>query len=205
MATVRCWHCNTENDPVATSGFCDRCGRKLEDVPQTGIADAPGSRRERNDNRFDRDRDYRDPYAADVRRNGGSQEARKLLTQASGVLFGVATLQFVCGLVGVFALPKVMGIEPGPLFLAIAVFVVVAIAGAYVGLGIWARYQPLPATIIGLVLYLMVFTANMVMADDPGMIVKGIWLPILIIVMLVQGIVAANKYNKLKERYQEDY
>ena len=41
MATVRCWYCNTENDPLSNAGFCNRCGRKLENAPETGIVDAP--------------------------------------------------------------------------------------------------------------------------------------------------------------------
>ena len=120
MATVRCWNCNTENDPVATAGFCDRCGRKLEAVPETGIADAPAHRLAPEDVRVrpftdpDADRDYPDPYEEDFRNRGSSYEARKAISQAYGALFAVALVHMVCGGLSIVLAPTLLNIEPTP-------------------------------------------------------------------------------------------
>jgi hypothetical protein len=207
VATVRCWHCNTENDPVATAGFCDRCGRKLEDVPETGIAEAPRRQAEPGQHLYpDRDVDLRtrppfDSPAAELQ----NYEKQKYLGQASGVLFGMAAIQFLCGMIGIVVSPRLLGLDGDPLMLAVGALIVLGIAGTYVGLGIWARYQPLPATIIGLVLYVAMFIGNMILTDKPETIIMGIWLPILLIIMLARGVVAATKYNKLMQQLHDEY
>jgi hypothetical protein len=192
MATVRCWSCNAENDPVATSGFCDRCGRKLEDVPDTGIADAPANRSP------DARRDYpeRDPY--DLRLREDSLEARSALNTASGVLFAVAALQMICGVVVLAAAPAVLAV-PGEamIFMFVAVF---GVGALFLGLGIWARYMPVPATIIGMVLYVIVFIGDAAIMFASGNFNVGIFIRIAIIFMLGKGISAANKYNQLQRR-----
>ena len=138
-----------------------------------------------------------------MRRRGDSEEARKALNQTSRVLFGVAALQCVCGVIGVFALQNVLGVNLEPLQLVIAIGVVVAIGVAFIGLGVWSRYQPLPPAIIGLILYLVVFISDIAMAPD--VVSKGVWVRIIIVVLLVRGIAAANKYNKLQTHPEHDY
>lgn len=32
MPSVKCVHCETENDPVETAGYCDSCGKKLPGI-----------------------------------------------------------------------------------------------------------------------------------------------------------------------------
>jgi hypothetical protein len=207
VATVRCWYCNTENDPLSNAGFCNRCGRKLENAPETGIVDAPVRPTEPTG--------QLSPYPDDdfsglapiewSASEPQKYELRKNLGQASGALLVMAALQFVCGLIGVLAFPRILGLDGDSLVFVIAAVLVVGVAGAYVGLGIWARYQPLPPTIIGLVLYVVMVLANIILSGDRERVWMGIWVPILLIIMLARGVVAANKYNKLVRQIRDDY
>jgi hypothetical protein len=200
MPNVRCWNCDAENDPVATSGVCALCGKRLADAPSAGIADTPGrpalSRfAEHDDRRLDRPVD---PYRG---RGGAGDEARKALNQSSGALFAVAALQAVCGLIALFALPEAVGVPAEGPAMAIVGAVIVGVAAVFAGLGVWARFMPLPATIIGLVLYVGITLFDL--ASAPELAYRGVIVKILIIVMLVKAIQAAAKYQRLM-RERED-
>jgi len=87
------------------------------------------------------------------------------------------------------------------IFVVLAVF---AVGVAFLGLGIWARYQPLPPTVIALVLYVIVFIIDIVSAIQQGAFNAVMLVRIAIIIALAKGIQAANKYNELKTP-RDDY
>ncbi|MGC3970787.1 MAG: hypothetical protein QM775_26670 [Pirellulales bacterium] len=68
------------------------------------------------------------------------------------------------------------------------------IAGAFWALALWSRKSPLPASIVGLVLYVSLHVLDAVV--DPTTIAKGFIMKIFIIVLLVQAIQAGLKYRQ---------
>jgi hypothetical protein len=116
------------------------------------------------------------------------KQARK---EVSGVLFGIAALQLVCGFISVLILPA-MAAPQVPLPPEAIIFSVCAVVGLgviYVGLGIWARYHPLPPAVIGLVLYVGVTLLDFLVA--PGVILSGIWIKIIILIALIRAVLKA--------------
>jgi predicted RNA-binding Zn-ribbon protein involved in translation (DUF1610 family) len=112
---------------------------------------------------------------------------KKAVNQASGILFGIAFLQVVCGAIALVALDKMMpGVDAAGLLVTLVV-----VAVTYTGLGIWARFQPFPAAIVGLVIYVCLLLLDFVAA--PQMAWRGIILKIAFIAGLIQAISTASK------------
>jgi hypothetical protein len=198
MAMVRCPNCDAENDPVATSGVCGICGHRLDAAPPAGITDDPAtpSRLPTYPGRpilpglyQDHRGEPRDPAAEDDR--------RAAILRASGGLFAVALVQLICGCFGLAAVPAAV---EAPMMLGVVV-VVGGIIGVYVALGIWARFQPLPAAVLGLMIYVLLNLA--VCLIDPraglsGIVVKGI-----LTVVLFQGVRAGIRYQGIRDWARE--
>jgi hypothetical protein len=196
MPTVKCLHCNAENDPKATGGYCDECGKKLP----SGLA-------------FTVDLDH-EPRSGSVGpsfvgsglipRQGLWPSAETAAVgkaakrQTAGILFGLAVLQVVCcfGFLGLVAFfEKDAGSVDGvSVFLAAAEMFVVGLA--FAGLGLWALYQPLPAATAGLILYVSLWALSIL--GDPSFATRGIIVRILVILALAKAIQAGQQYNKLK-------
>jgi hypothetical protein len=198
MAMVRCPNCDAENAPDATSGVCAICGHRLDAAPRAGITEYPGApspvpgypgRPSLPRPLGDEPGEPRDPEAED--------ERRVAILRASGGLFAVALVQFLCGCWG---LAMVGSLAQGPAVMA-ALVVLVGLTAVYVGLGFWARYQPLPPAVLGLVIYVLLNLAFCLMDPDTGLrgiIVKGI-----LVVVLFQGVRAGLRYQGIRDWSRE--
>jgi hypothetical protein len=67
--------------------------------------------------------------------------------------------------------------------------VILGIGVIFAGLGTWALFQPLPPSIIGLVLYVLFIVIDF--AAAPELVLRGIILRIIIVVALVKAVQAA--------------
>jgi hypothetical protein len=76
--------------------------------------------------------------------------------------------------------------------LAVAMF---GIAAMFLGLAFWAKRNPLPAAIVGLVLYITVHLLDAL--ADPTAIARGVLIKVIIVVVLVRAISAGAKHRAL--------
>jgi hypothetical protein len=128
---VKCLYCDVENDALATSGYCESCGKKLPAcaMVRTKRAIAAGT-----------DGDLAPAAAASPR----SRTADALLT--------TAVVQLACG--GLFLVlgPALFRRVPETFLPLVLLFTVVPAVGL-AGLGLWARRQPRPAALAATGLY----------------------------------------------------
>jgi len=175
MAVIECPHCGVENDDQAL--FCEACGKALpsrtSSVPR--VVGSDGTAR------------------TGAGQNMQADMLRKQAGKASTMLFVVAVLQ----LAGVALLYVLLEGKVSADDLRTLVVANVVLAAIFGGLGVWARSSPLPAAIVGLVLYLTVHAFAAV--ADPTSIVQGIIVKIIIIAGLVKAIQAGSKYKELQQ------
>ena len=167
MPRVYCEYCHAVSDSGPTSGCCDTCGRKL---PTEACLD---------------------PLAVLTR--SYSQAARKALNQVSGVVFTVAALQLIFGTIALVAVPNEL--HPHEEILVDIFKLEFCLGLWFAGLGIGARYQPLPLTIIGVVSYITVIIAEVYLAPQVYTFIYGKSLAVVLLIMSVQF---ANRYNRLQ-------
>ena len=165
-----CPHCGAANQSSAS--FCESCGKALPTVRS-----AP---RLVTDSALP---------ATDAARQLVGEELKKNLKKAKGALLAVAIIQTIVGAI-LFAAMKANANFPP----AVA-FTVLGIGGIYFGLYAWARHQPLPAAIVGLILYITMHVLDGL--QDPRQFARGIILKVIIVVLLVQAIQAGLKYKRL--------
>jgi len=118
--------------------------------------------------------------------NVQAEQLRKKAGQAFGALLAVAIIQAIAGTILGFVLggqPMVFAMLYG-----IAVFFFV--------LALWARKSPLPAAVVGLVVYVALSLFDIMAA--PEAVGRGIILRIIIIVLLAKAVQAGSQYNRLK-------
>lgn len=175
-----CPHCAAANQNQ--SAFCESCGKALPSAARSGprlVTEAAM------------------PSSA-----GGRQlvaeELKKHSKKAKGALLAVAIIQTIFGLI-IFAASRANaangnGIPP------LVGMVVLAIGAIYFGLYAWARHNPLPAAIVGLILYVTMHTIDAIV--DPTQLARGIILKIIIVVVLIQAIQAGVKYKRLAPQLQ---
>ena len=146
---VKCLYCDVENDALATSGFCDNCGKKLPTsaMARTRRAIAAGS---------------------DGEENGTRPGKRAPVAEA---LLTAAVVQLVAG--GLFlVLGSALLLRVPTTFLATVVVWTIVPALGLGGLGFFARGQPRYAVVAALVAY--VIWAGAAFAWQPE--VAGAWL-----------------------------
>ena len=210
---VPCPHCGAANPYGAA--FCESCGKALPPPVQAGPRVLYGNQ-------------------AAVTSAGvhvQTEELRAQTKKASQALLLVAVLTTIGAAliaVVVFNMPS----RPGEVVIISPADAVIniAVAAIFWGLFFWARKNPLPAAIVGLVLYVTLTVVQIVgvailmrevreqqernaavrgeqppaASNNPipgGMC--GMWLRILIIVMLVQAITAGVKHRKLLRQQRE--
>lgn len=188
-SAITCPHCGA----AASSGsaFCEKCGKALPSPYQSGprvvSADAL-------------------PQTAAGQQAVG-EELMKQQKRASVALLIVAILQTTCGMLVIAALTQTGG-QPGGNSLLYGVQLTVA--AIFWGLWFWSRKHPLPATIVGLVLYATLVVINVVTAmsdltrdpETPRTGIGGLGIgivDIIIMVILGQAIAAGVKYKRLME------
>jgi hypothetical protein len=193
MTTIAnsCPHCSAENSPGAA--FCGSCGKAM---PMRGSGPRVVNA------------DQLPASSAGVKLVG--DELSKKTRKAANTLLIVGILQWVVG-VGVVLLiastaPGGLGAIPMPRLVG-ALLPALISGAAFLGLYFWARISPLPATIVGVVIYctlvainVAVTVGNMGNNGGRGGGLGGIgigWLDIIIIAVLAQGVSAAVQQRKL--------
>lgn len=174
MATVACPHCGAVNEQLAR--FCAGCGKA---VPG-------GSKGPRM-------------VSADQRMSSGAasllgDELRKRSRRAATALLVVAILQTLGVVIFYFLLRGNPDFDQAEV--TAGLLVIGAAAAVFYGLFFWARRNPLPAAIVGLVLYVSLQLLDAV--ADPASIMRGILIKLIIIFMLVRAIQAGLEYRKLQ-------
>jgi hypothetical protein len=177
---------------VAGAAFCEACGKALPTAAPTGprvvSADAM-------------------PESAGGKRLV-TDELVKQQKRASTALLVVGIIQFTCGaiLLGILSqAPAAKGqVKPIVWILQFGVGTIFLVLWA------WSRKSPLPATIVGLILYVTLVAVNVVTSvssmstnpDQPRTGFGGLgigFLDIIIIAILAQAIGAGLKYKRLLE------
>jgi len=178
MPSSPCPHCSAVNPNEAS--FCAACGKALP-----GLAPSAPKFVDANDQ-----------AATRAGRSLQAEELRKALKKATGALLAVAILQCLFGVLLIWLGPMMLGGGDGggmPPAVFIAVF---SIAAIFFGLYLWARRNPLPAAICGLVVFVTVHLLDAL--ADPTAIVRGIFIKIIIILVLARAISAGARYRKLQ-------
>lgn len=121
-----------------------------------------------------------------------AEQLRKQAGKAANALLALAILQILAGIV----LWMLSGQDLGAMRIGKAVAVAVAVIGViFFGLFLWARRSPLPASIVGLVLYVSLMALDV--AADPKQIFSGIIIKIIIIAVLIKAIQAGMEHRRL--------
>jgi hypothetical protein len=192
--TVACPHCTVAN--AGDAQWCESCGMALP-IPSAGPRIVDGT-----------------SFAATTAgQHLQSDELDKQAKKAATALMWVAIIQTVLGVIWIVATasnPNMAPITQQPIALGLLI-----VAAIFWGLFVWARKQPVPAAIVGLVLYSTLKVINLVLAISQGTIGKqqtvpngiantGIgWIDIVIIVVLCQAISAGLKYRKMQSNAGE--
>ena len=174
LPNLSCPHCGATNQ--SASAFCEACGKALPSAAQSGPRVVT---------------DTIMPSTAAGRELLGD-ELKKQLKKAKGALLTVAIIQTIFGalIIGVTKAASHGQAVPPAL-----VITLVGIAIIFYGLYAWARHNPLPAAIVGLILYVTLHLIDGIV--DPTQLARGIIMKIIIITMLAQAIQAGIKYKRL--------
>jgi hypothetical protein len=169
MTVVRCLYCDAENDATVTAGYCEDCGRKL---PPASWARSRGAR----------------IYAGgDVAEEAAPTPGRL----AANLLFGAAALQLVAGGLLVVLGPLLLREKVSTDFLPGVTAGAAALLLLFGGLGWWALYRPVPATVAALVLWGILAVAGVALFPAPAL---GV-LPVqaVVVALLVQAVRVARR------------
>lgn len=102
------------------------------------------------------------------------------------MLFVIAFLQLVCMTAMTAVTPRLFGATVDPGRMALALGWTAGVGSLFAGLGVWARYRPLPAAAVGLGLFVLFAVADIVAA--PERVGKGIILQLVLAALLVKAI-----------------
>ena len=188
--TIPCPHCGAAN--VTTAAFCEACGKALPSMTQAGprVVSAEAL-----------------PQSALGQRLVGD-ELVKQQKKATTALLAVAIIQTV---VGPIILTILSQSQRQPTTIPPIIWVVqFGVAAIFWVLWFWSRKSPLPATIVGLILYVTLVVLNVIaavgdLAADPEAPRRGLGgvgigiLDIIIIVILAQAIGAGVKHKRLMQ------
>lgn len=180
---VTCPHCGAANSDSAQ--FCAACGKAV------GASGGP---------RIVAGSDLAGTAAGQALQG---QELLENTKKARTALLTVAILQAVFGTL--FTMVAAEG-DFGAPGVAVSLTIVGVLSAVFLGLWVWSRNSPLPAAIVGLVLYGTLVAYNVVITLEakshgaPGTGLGGLgigWLDIAIIAMLSQAIAAGQKHRQL--------
>jgi len=172
MSRVRCLYCDTENDAVQSVGFCENCGKKL---PPASLA-----------------HEHHPPRLHETPGTAAPDLERTPRQQASAWLFTAALVNLVgCGALVVGGSLLVPREHLKAEFIPDLLMVSVVVLLVFGGLGWWARWQPLPAAVAGVVVYLGLSVVDALMV--PALALLGIPVKIVILALLIQAIRASRK------------
>lgn len=176
ISTV-CPHCGAANQ--SHSSFCEACGKAMPSTAHSTprmVTDSMAS--------------------TSAGRQLVSDELQKNLKKAKNALLAVAIIQTLFGLLIFGVVKSRLPAGQAPVLL-ITLF---GIAALFYGLYFWARRSPLPAAIVGLILFITLHLVDAI--ADPTQLARGLIMKIIIVVMLVQAIQAGVKYKRLLPQLQ---
>lgn len=146
MPYITCRACGASNVLTAGVRDCHRCGEPLSLLANPDSAAEEGiiteARTARGPAPMLEAEDQDDNEYRPVRRRRDSSEFEKARTQAVRLLFAIAALQMICGLILIpmaDKIPQFQGQDTTILVVIIGVTIFV-----YGGLGLWAMYSPWP-------------------------------------------------------------
>ena len=177
-STVNCPHCSAGNQ--SGSKFCESCGKALPEAAPSGPTVV-------------------NPYQAATTSAGQSvqsDELKKRSNSAFGALLAVGIMQVVFGVIMYMMLKDDPRVDPDAANILLAT--VIGVGVLFFGLAFWARVNPLPAAIVGLVLFVSLHLWEAV--ADPTSIARGIIFKVIIIVVLVKAIQAGVQHRDLRRR-----
>jgi hypothetical protein len=175
MPKIQCIYCDTVYDPDRTRGFCTDCGREH---PPGSLVRPPDV--------------FKIPVAtATGRVRPVTEEEERARRQASSALFSAAALNLLCHGIGValIFLALQQGQPGANVAVAVAVGILLGFTLLFVLLGLWARYEPLAPSLLGLMLYTGVALLQCVIS--PGWACQEVVINGIIIIGLVQAVQAA--------------
>jgi hypothetical protein len=195
QATMNCPHCGAAN--AYASQFCQNCGKALPSVMPTGprVVGSEG---------------FATTAAGQQLQ---AEQLHKQARRARGALMAVAIIATVFAAILFFLIPAVQRNAPSnnpqmQSFNQGMTIGVGIVAVVFWGLYFWARSQPLPAAIVGLVLYGTLIVINIVTtisASAQGGQVRGSpvgCVDIIIVAVLAQAITAGVQHRKLLKQQQ---
>ncbi len=118
-------------------------------------------------------------------------EIERLCRAASNSLIAVAFLTMLWTLLLMGFAASAVGMVSAAIYATMAG----GIAILFLGLGLWARRSPLPASIVGLVAFMSLWA--MEIASDPYSIWSGIIIRVIVIAVLVRGVHAGILANRI--------
>jgi hypothetical protein len=173
--TKTCPHCQAEN--ALDASFCAQCGKALPEAHPTGPRITRG----------------KGVATTATGRGLQSDQLEKKAKSAATALFVAAGLQ-VLGAVILAALmssESLVGSEGRGMLLPIVVACGV-LAMLFAGLGIWARRDPLPAAIVGLVLFVSLMVLNLLTGAGVSLV------QIIIAVVLGKAVAAGVQHRRIR-------
>jgi hypothetical protein len=176
QSTISCPHCNALGQNPG--GFCTSCGKALPTAASSGP----------------RVLGNKDLGSSGAARTLRTDELKAQARKAAGALMAVAVVFAIYGTLFGLGGAQLAG---GQHFLSADVILNYVVAALFLGLFFWARKSPLPAAIVGLVIFL---TLQLYMATlDPILLTRGIIFKIVIIVVLIQAIQAGILSRKIEQ------
>ncbi|MEX2213087.1 MAG: zinc ribbon domain-containing protein [Phycisphaeraceae bacterium] len=172
MAEVQCPHCGGAN--LYDAAFCEACGKALP----TGHGP-----------RIVKDSELATTSAG---RSVQQLELAKTMKKAFGALLAVAIIQVIATVLISFA-----GNDPRVDKKALQTVLIVmgGIGAGFFVLAIWARSSPLPAAVVGLVVYVSLHLISGIL--DPTTLYQGLLIKIIVVAVLIQAIQAGIQHRKL--------
>ncbi|MGY3791625.1 zinc-ribbon domain-containing protein [Aquimarina sp. 433] len=122
-------------------------------------------------------------HAQKVLKKSQIREDRKKISSARNTLYWMAGIFFVSGLI------LFMNLGDIAVLIAGAILAIIYLVLAY-----WSQKKPFAAILSGLLLYLMVIAANVIV--EPSSLFKGILLKVIILSFLIKGMYSASQSIK---------
>jgi hypothetical protein len=188
--SVPCPHCSADN--AAGAQFCEACGMALPSAAPTGPRVLDGK-----------------AFASTAAgQRLQSEDLHAQQKKAAGALMAVAVIQTL--VVGFLCFVANQNHRLDVLLRSPIVLAIMAVAAIFWGLFAWARWQPLPAAVVGLVLYATLLAINVVnsvsqLSHNNGRTPTGLgglgigWIDIVILAVLSRAISAGIKYRKMMQ------
>lgn len=170
---IVCPHCQAEN--AENHNFCERCGKALPAAAGTPRVVAGAASPGTTLGRSFKQRELKDAM-------------RK---KAAGTLLAVTILQVLGSAITV----ALQGDALEPAEWRFMVAIMLGIAGLFFALYLWARKNPLPAAITGLVVFVTLHALDAV--ADPASIPRGLLMKVIVLVLLISAIKAGLQYRQM--------